>query len=353
MKPLTPEGANPSPKPAIQAILSAFDHYEVVAMSAGHADKDMDDFIFRLIRNPAFPEKVDDIVVECGNSLYQPLLDRYIAGADVSLDDARKVWRNTTQPMCGVSGFYDQLFPLIRRINRTLPEPRKIRVLAGDPPIDWSKIRNHADLMRQDFSRDANIARVMERQVLSKHRTALMLFGVDHLFHDVKDSAVGKYERKYPGKTFVVAKHDGFGLGTPYEKYDRPFEKRMASWPSPSLVTLKGTWLADLLSKLPSTTYSMTTKKGPNGHDITTYVPNDIDKVTAKTVDAYLYLGPARLALSEAIPAYIFLDTKYVHELRRRARIVDNPVYDQSLPSHVFDTDHSRFLHAPPPAGSD
>jgi hypothetical protein len=91
-----PPGAEPTPEPAVPAILAAFKKYEVVAMPEAHGMKDIDDFIFSLIRNPAFPEKVNDIEVECGNSLYQPVLDRYIAGEDVPFSEVRKVWRNTT-----------------------------------------------------------------------------------------------------------------------------------------------------------------------------------------------------------------------------------------------------------------
>jgi hypothetical protein len=74
-----PAGSEPIPQPAIPAILAAFDKYEVVAMPQGHGLQDIDDFIFSLIRNPAFSDNVNDIVFECGNSLYQPVLDRYIA----------------------------------------------------------------------------------------------------------------------------------------------------------------------------------------------------------------------------------------------------------------------------------
>jgi hypothetical protein len=134
-----PTGSNPKPEDATTAILAAFEKYEVVGMSAAHGNKDLDDFILDLIRNPAFPSKVNDVAVECGNSLYQPVLDRYIAGDEVPLSDVRLVWRNSTQTMCGMSGFYAVLFPLVRRINQKLPQERKLRVLAGDPPIDWSK----------------------------------------------------------------------------------------------------------------------------------------------------------------------------------------------------------------------
>src|ERR1700692_1359033 len=95
-----PAGLELRPQPAVAAILAAFDKHEVVGMSEGHGMKDVDDFILSLIRNPAFSLKVNDIEVECGNSLSQPILDRYIAGEDVPFTEVKKVWRNTTQPMC-------------------------------------------------------------------------------------------------------------------------------------------------------------------------------------------------------------------------------------------------------------
>jgi hypothetical protein len=106
-----PPGSEPLPEPAIPAILAAFDKYEVVAMPEGEGWQDQGDFILTLLRAPAFPDKVNDIEVECGNSPYQPVLDRYIAGDDVPFTDVRKVWRNTTQPACGTSGFFEELFP--------------------------------------------------------------------------------------------------------------------------------------------------------------------------------------------------------------------------------------------------
>ena len=84
-------------KPAISAVLNAFAKYEVVGIEAGHDQKDIKDFILSLVREPSFPNTVNDIAVECGNSLYQPVLDRYITGKQVSYSKVQKVWRNTTQ----------------------------------------------------------------------------------------------------------------------------------------------------------------------------------------------------------------------------------------------------------------
>ena len=114
---------------------------------------------------------------------YQPILDRYIAGVDVPFAEVQHVWRDTTvQQMCGASGFYEQLYPLVRSINQGLPAKHRLRIVAADPPIDWSKIHSYADLT-PFFDRDGSIASVMESEVLAKHRKALMLFGVFHLLH--------------------------------------------------------------------------------------------------------------------------------------------------------------------------
>jgi hypothetical protein len=164
------------PEDPTRAIIAVFNKYQVVAMDAAHGNKDLDDLILHLVRDPAFPNVVNDIVVECGNSLYQPILDRYVAGEDVSQSEFQRVWRETSVSMCSVSGFYEVLFPLGRRINQTLSPAKRIRTLAGDPPLDWSKVENQSEVM---LDRDDNIASVMEKEVLSKHRKALMLFGTN------------------------------------------------------------------------------------------------------------------------------------------------------------------------------
>ena len=350
-----PQGSNPVPDNAEDSLLAAFDRYEVVAMSAAHGNKDLDDFILHLLRNRAFPGKVNDVVVECGNSLYQPMVDRYIAGGDVPLTEVREVWRNTTQPMCGTSAFYEQLFPLIRKINQTLPPEKRLRVLAGDPPVDWSKIRSGRDFAQgQYFMRDPHIASVMEKEVLAKHRKALMLFGTAHLFH-VGDTAVALYEKDYPGMTLVIADHTGFGNWTPLAKYNDRFEARLASWPVPSLVmNLKGTWLADLLDQ----TYSsgnitfgpINSGKLPAGpmapKGTFGAVPPEALAKFSSMVDAYLYLGPRDHLLNEPAPADVVLDRDYMAEVHRRAALA-GLVADDADPDKISERDANPFFYDP------
>ena len=318
---LPPAGRDDArPAEARQATLAAFARYDVVALGVlSYADRDLNAFILDLIRDPAFPDRVNDIAVECGNARYQAVLDRYVRGDSVPLSEVRQVWRNTTQPMCGVTAFHEALFPLVRRVNQKLPAERRLRVLACDPPVDWSAVKGPADL-RRFGDRDASIAAVMEREVFAKHRKALMIFGVRHLLHG-GGGAVRMYERSgHPGATFVVMAHNGFAGDAPRRARNDELEGRMAAWPVPSLVTLHGTWVADL--------------------DLSDLLPGeDRGRHLGSAVDGYLYLGPRDLVLREPIPASVLLDTSYVAELRRRARVRQGPTSPDAIVREAADPD--------------
>jgi hypothetical protein len=307
-----------SPQPAIPAILAAFDKYEVVALGEAHGNRDADDFILTLIRNPAFPDKVNDIAVECGNSLYQSILDRYIAGQDVPFAQVQKVWRNTTQPMCGVSGFFETLFPLVRAINQKLTPAKRLRVLAGDPPIDWDRVKTIADYLKFK-DRDGSIASVMENQVPSKHRKALMLFGEAHTDHGLTSdppggNAVTIYERKYPGVTFVINNISG-DISLP-----ESVMKRLASWPVPSLAPAKGTWLGAMeLGQFSPPGFRLDQNCKPVYDD-------PLHKPMDELADAFLYLGPINLALKEPLPADVILDNAYMKEWLWRQALLTPPL---------------------------
>ncbi len=315
-----PSGEEPTPQPAIPAILAAFDKYEVVGISAEpHDFKDADDFILSLIRSPEFPAKVNDIAVECGNSLYQPLLDRYIAGEDVSFTEVQKVWRDTTQPMCSFSGFFEEFFPLVRTINQKLLLDKRLRVLAGDPPIDWSTVKSVGDAAKD---RDGNIASVMEKEVFSKHRKALMLFGLDHLFHGGRvgltgENAAAIFEKDYPGKTFVIGSLALFDLKA-NGSAAKPFEK----WPYPSLTQVRGTWLG----ALDITHFYLPVVTSDKDCDPYFVYPNSDEKAVSASVDAFLYFGPGDLSLTEPIPADILLDSTFMAEMFRRETLIGFPV---------------------------
>ncbi len=192
--------------------------------------------------------------------------------------------------------------PLVRALNQKLPPQRRLRVLAGDPPVDWDQIKSIDDVIRL-VHRDEGIASVMEKEVLSKHRKALMLFGTFHLLHGVGGSAVSIYEKDYPNLTFVISELGIFDTDLPTLS-----SSRLATWPIPSLARAKGTWLGalDLGHFLPPPIRAIDQDCNVH-HDF----PEALQKPMEDLVDAFLYLGPQDLRLREKIPADIALDANY------------------------------------------
>ena len=289
------------PMDATAAILEAFHKYDVVAVNAGHENKLLDDFLLSLIQSPAFSQKLTTVVVECGNRRYQAILDRCISGDDVPLAEVQAAWRDTTVLMCGTSAFYYELFPLVRQLNRRLSPGRRVRVVAADPPVDWTA--NDPGTIRREAARDVSIATVMMTEVLAKDRKALMLFGTGHLYHNDRagGSAVTTYERMYPNRTYVIDAYVGFGALIDQPR-GRRLEQRMLEWPKPSVIAIKGTWLADL----------------DLHYFLWPFLPRMAGMEYADLVDAYLYLGPADSLVYEKTPNAVLDDVGYVGELTRR-----------------------------------
>ena len=96
---------------------------------------------------PGFPEKVDDVVIEFANSRYQEVLDDYLLKLEeVPRDRLKQVWRNTSQTT-GVwdSPVYEAFLRALREVNEELLPMNRIRAVAGDPPIDWSRVEVFED----------------------------------------------------------------------------------------------------------------------------------------------------------------------------------------------------------------
>src|SRR5215813_1573123 len=120
----------PKPTNAVEALINAFDRYPLVALGEVHWSQTEHELVYSLIKHPAFANKVNDIVVEFGNALYQPIMDRYIAGETVARTELRQVWRNTTQvAMMLDAPIYERFFATVRAVNQTLPKQKQLRVL--------------------------------------------------------------------------------------------------------------------------------------------------------------------------------------------------------------------------------
>lgn len=222
------------------SVIEAFRYSPIVALPDRHRDSNISRFRISLISTPDFGRTVNDIIIEWGNSLYQRTLDRYIAGSNVSPTDLQKVWRNTV----GLNGLWDspvyaEFLAAVREANAKLPKHRHIRVLAGDPPIDWAKVRTREDWERYAQHRDESVLSVIECEVLAKHHKVLLIMGSGHMLRGVVKSGPGVvdlFEKAHPRtKIFVI------GISP-------SITQELRSYPDNSIFFTQGTWLQKLAS---------------------------------------------------------------------------------------------------------
>lgn len=97
------------------------------------------DLLGKLVAAPGFADRVNDIVLEFGNAKYQDVVDRYISGENVTIDQIQGAWRDTVGALGPVSPVYGEFYKTVRSVNLRLPRQRRLRLVLGDPPIDWSR----------------------------------------------------------------------------------------------------------------------------------------------------------------------------------------------------------------------
>jgi len=309
------------PQEPIAAIANAFSTHDVVAVSDPHGNVQMQQFLLSLVRDPRFAAAAHDIVIETLSARYQDVIDRFVRGDDVPPGMLRRAGEDHSVPTnLGVQG--EELLRTVRALNATLTG-RKLRVIAGDPPIDWDNVTSEADHRRWIELRDTYPADLIRRQVLERGRRALVVYGQLHLQrrhissnYDMSSweaqTIVRLLERDARARIFNVWSVLDRSIAPPAE---------VASWPVPRLAILQGTTLGAMdfgaLSAGVGGGRFAVTNKG--------FVP--IPKQDWKPMrledqfTALLYLGPPSSMTYATIPVEYCRDTEFVaRRLQRLAR---------------------------------
>jgi hypothetical protein len=314
--------ADPVTVGGVDGILAAFSSFPLVALGETHRVQEESDFLAALLHHPAFPDAVDAVVVEFGNALHQPLVDRFVAGEPVPSATLRLVWRDVVGALYGLldAPMYEQFFRTVRAVNRRLPPAKRLRVLLGDPPVEWARAKRRQDVEPWLGRRDEHFAEVVIREVLERGKRALLVAGASHFFRfsafePRAGVVVQRLERQHPGASFVVLPHCGFADTPEFAA----LEASLAAWPVESLARLEGTWLGALDARDVLGADTVAEWGGFTGRD-----GQPVERVTLEAlVDAYLYLGPrATLTVSAPNPAIYRGDLAYLAELQRRWRLL-------------------------------
>jgi hypothetical protein len=241
------------PLEPVTAMVDAFRTHSIVAVTAGHGESRGYAFMQLLIHDPRLVAAINDIVIEEGSSRYQDVADRFVRGENVPLTALRPAWRETTQPGLGLDRPWEEFFTTVRGVNAALPPARKIRVLLGDPPIEWENVKTKQDHRRWIEMRDTFPADLIQREVLAKGRKALLTYGQMHF---QRKNIGANYQSEGPAETIVSRLENKWSatVFTIFTADVSALQPDSASWPSPSLAIVRGTVLgaADFTKYYPS-----------------------------------------------------------------------------------------------------
>jgi hypothetical protein len=309
--------SDPAPAEALEALLELFGRAPLVALDEAHWVEQEHALLQQLLLDERFASAFDDVVVEFGNAVHQPMLDRFLDGENIARSELQRLWRECIGgSSSGVmeSPVYEAFFRGARRARKR-GRGGWPRVLIGDPPFDWHGDRHRlADALGE---RDAHFAQLVEREVLSRGRRALLLAGGGH-FARLSDLPAGnvvqRLERAHPGCCIVVLTHHIFDDVLERRGSEvAELERRLQGWPIPSVASIAGTWLAEVDATLRLATTARRIE--PDGTVVEISVlfrdaaGTPVDRVTfADVADAYLYLGPTS-SLSLVRPSAVDLES--------------------------------------------
>lgn len=282
----------------IAFITAKFDTHDIVAIGETHDKVEVTDFYIELINQKAFRKKVDFLVIEMGNHLYQDLLDRYILGSkQVEEKQLYQLWRNHTSCMLNGSDNTGmiRLLKAIRKSN--LENDHKIRVLAADPDIDWAKVDCLQQFYKHLGNRDEFYTDIVVDHIVKPNKKALIIMGNSH-FNKQRTASMIKNNRQNP-ITALTNLHDSkvFLLNIMYAS-SFPYEA-LTKVKKGSVILTNDTWLGQVKVSAPFLK----------------------DQTLKAQTDGIIYLGHRNELTKEKITK--FNDLQYEQELKRRNNLTN------------------------------
>jgi len=283
----------------IAEIARQFDTHSVVQLGELHRSLQIHSFVQRMLHDPRFICRVNDVAVEFGNSRLQKLADLYTSGGSLTEAQVTSMYRETSVPLTWNTPVYRAVYDTVREINREHLCAHPVRLVLADAPLDWSKVKTAKDL--EPFAdRDTAMADTVEREVIAKHRRTLFITGEFHAEKKTNDASDGLrtaqiIERRHPGALFSIVTVPSPAAAA-----------ALHMGPAPSFKPAHGSDIEHAAFAMTKPGWTASERPGA-GFAI------------GEVVDGVLYVGGD----SSLFPSpTIYLDPAYAKELRRRAAIV-------------------------------
>jgi len=151
----------------VDYVMGLFDRYDVVVLcEREHPEATQWDFIYDIVRDPRFIDRVGHVFTEYGAREMQPCLDSMMAADGLSAQEVHdhivQIMRNwPVWPIWHNTNFYDYLTRLYA-LNQSLPPAKRIRHYFTDASVDWSRLSTKEDYRAYRLrrpNRDQSMAR--------------------------------------------------------------------------------------------------------------------------------------------------------------------------------------------------
>jgi hypothetical protein len=306
----------------IDYIRRSLQEYPIVSLAeGGHQAREPHQFLRRVLGDRTILEIVDVVIVEFVSARHQAVLDAYIRGEEVPFSELSKTWRDTSQSPRAPwdSPLYHELLSLIREKNATLPADKRVRVVAGDPPIYWEKISTKAEYDRSIIPRDQFVAALAIQQAFDLGKRVLIIFGGAHLPRvpvgrdgDPRNSISSRILKKHPGAVRVIEFLDPDNLG---------IEDRVADLTRGRIYVTAAHWVGRIKAErfFPEIFSLVTDSK--TGQQAWQKVPLYSQYLLRDLFDALVYIGPS--SKWHHVPGSFDQkrDEEYLKELNRRSLV--------------------------------
>jgi hypothetical protein len=180
----------------IDYVMALFDRYDVVVLcERAHPEFTQWEYIYDLVRDRRFLDRVGHVFTEYGLRNTQPVLDEFLNAPDLSEAD---IAARAIQVMRGISiwpywnntNFYEYLKKLYR-LNQTLPREKRIQHYFTDVALDWDSIHSKRDFRSFLLDRDRKMSdvitgRMVEIAVSEPRKKCLVVMNYRHAFGPIK-----------------------------------------------------------------------------------------------------------------------------------------------------------------------
>lgn len=186
--------AHPTP---IDYVMGLFDRYDVVVLcERAHPEFTQWEYIYDLVSDRRFIDRVGHVFTEYGLRNTQPLLDEFMNAPDLSDADvaarAMRVMRGiSVWPYWNNTNFYEYLQKLYC-LNQTLPREKRIQHYFTNVALDWDTIHSSRDFYSVIRNKDREMSdiiagRMVQITASEPRKKCLVVMNYRHAFGPVKN----------------------------------------------------------------------------------------------------------------------------------------------------------------------